>query len=217
MIDFRMPSLGADMAAGTLVEWLVKPGDHVRRGDVVAVVETQKGAIEIEIFNTGTMSELVVPVGNSVPVGTVLARLEGAEAMPAQAVTPPREAAPAPTPTPAGVSVPTPLAAGSRQRVSPAARRLAAERGIKEGDLVKLFNDRGGVVVVARLTERVPRFVIHSYCSSGLYAPYDHGNPDSIDRGGCVNILTPKRPQSAKVAGFAPNSCLVDVVKWEGE
>jgi pyruvate dehydrogenase E2 component (dihydrolipoamide acetyltransferase) len=43
-----MPSLGADMEAGTLVEWLKKPGDAVKRGDVVAVVETQKGAIEIE-------------------------------------------------------------------------------------------------------------------------------------------------------------------------
>ena len=52
MAEFRMPSLGADMEAGTLVEWLVKPGDRVKRGDIVAVVETQKGAIEIEIFET---------------------------------------------------------------------------------------------------------------------------------------------------------------------
>jgi predicted deacylase len=50
---FTMPSLGADMEAGTLVEWLVKPGDTVKRGDMVAVVETQKGAIEIEIFEEG--------------------------------------------------------------------------------------------------------------------------------------------------------------------
>ena len=50
---FRMPSLGSDMEAGTLVEWLVKPGDAVKRGDVVAVVETQKGAIEIECFEAG--------------------------------------------------------------------------------------------------------------------------------------------------------------------
>ena len=68
MTDFRMPSLGADMEAGTLVEWLVKPGDRVKRGDVVAVVETQKGAIEIEIFNSGVVSELVVPVGHGSPL-----------------------------------------------------------------------------------------------------------------------------------------------------
>src|SRR6185437_4924469 len=78
MSDFRMPSLGADMEVGMLVEWLVKPGDTVKRGDVVAVVETQKGAIEIEIFNDGVVSELVVPIGDRVPVGTVLARLNGA-------------------------------------------------------------------------------------------------------------------------------------------
>lgn len=64
MIDFRMPSLGADMEAGTLVEWLVKPGDKVKRGDVVAVVETQKGAIEIETFNAGVMHELVASLGD---------------------------------------------------------------------------------------------------------------------------------------------------------
>jgi len=52
---FVMPSLGADMEAGKLVEWLVKPGDSVHRGDVVAVVETQKGAIEIEIFQDGVV------------------------------------------------------------------------------------------------------------------------------------------------------------------
>ena len=43
-----MPSLGADMESGTLVQWLIKPGDRVNRGDVVAVVETQKGAIDVD-------------------------------------------------------------------------------------------------------------------------------------------------------------------------
>lgn len=75
-----MPSLGADMEAGTLVEWLVKPGDVVGRGDVVAVVETQKGAIEIESFQSGTVSELIARVGQTLPVGEVLARFEGEEA-----------------------------------------------------------------------------------------------------------------------------------------
>ena len=49
--DFRMPSLGADMEAGTLVEWLVKVGDPVHRGDVVAVVETPKSTVEVECFD----------------------------------------------------------------------------------------------------------------------------------------------------------------------
>ena len=70
-----MPSLGADMEAGTLVEWLVKPGDRVKRGDVVAVVETQKGAIEIEIFEAGQIERILVDLDTKVPVGTPLARI----------------------------------------------------------------------------------------------------------------------------------------------
>ena len=112
MVEFRMPSLGADMEAGTLVEWLVKPGDRVKRGDIVAVVETQKGAIEIEIFQAGQIEEILVDLDSKVPVGTPLAliRTEG-EAKPApQRLAPPpsrrvRSAAAAPlAPAPAGPS-----------------------------------------------------------------------------------------------------------------
>src|SRR5690606_2115113 len=60
MGTFNMPSLGADMEAGTLVEWLKHPGDTVQRGDIVAVVETEKGAIEVEIFEDGSIEELLV-------------------------------------------------------------------------------------------------------------------------------------------------------------
>ena len=128
MIEFRMPSLGADMEAGTLVEWLVQPGDTVKRGDVVAVVETQKGAIEIEIFNDGTVSELAVPVGERVPVGTVLARLNGAGAAAPAPATPARasisrvrlpQAAREPPPVPQQPQVPA--------RISPVRRAAAAD------------------------------------------------------------------------------------------
>lgn len=70
---FRMPSLGADMEAGKLVEWLVRPGDAVKRGDVVAVVETQKGAIEIEIFEDGTVARLIADLDQDLPVGAEMA------------------------------------------------------------------------------------------------------------------------------------------------
>jgi pyruvate dehydrogenase E2 component (dihydrolipoamide acetyltransferase) len=126
MIEFRMPSLGADMEAGTLVEWLVKPGDTVKRGDVVAVVETQKGAIEIEVFNTGVVSELVVPIGERVPVGTILARLDG-EGVVAPEIAPPKPAPAVPAPTPSSIVLPSPL---GRLQISPVARRRAAERGL---------------------------------------------------------------------------------------
>ena len=77
MGSFTMPSLGADMEAGTLVEWLVKPGDEVHRGDVIAVVETQKGAIEIECFEDGKVLELQADLGATLPVGAPLALILG--------------------------------------------------------------------------------------------------------------------------------------------
>jgi pyruvate dehydrogenase E2 component (dihydrolipoyllysine-residue acetyltransferase) len=135
-----MPSLGADMEAGTLVEWLVKPGDHVKRGDIVAVVETQKGAIEIETFETGEVEEILVDLNSKVPIGTPLARIR-TEAEPQPAAAPPPAAPTAPPPaaappsappvTPPPAPPPVPPAAAAmptstgRARASPAARRLA--------------------------------------------------------------------------------------------
>jgi pyruvate dehydrogenase E2 component (dihydrolipoamide acetyltransferase) len=137
MSDFLMPSLGADMDAGTLVEWLVKPGDTVHHGDIVAVVETDKGAIEIEIFEDGTVQSLDVPVGTKVPVGTVLAKIDGAgkartpkekpaEAKPeAEAPPPPPKAPKKPAAKPAAPPSPT-----GHVRASPAARKHAQELGV---------------------------------------------------------------------------------------
>jgi trimethylamine-N-oxide reductase (cytochrome c) len=91
----------------------------------------------------------------------------------------------------------------------------AAERGIGERDLVRIYNDRGAVVCAAHLTERLPRGVVHAYESSAVYAPM--GEPGySTDRGGCINQLTPKRSIAKKVTGTAANSCLVQVVPWDG-
>ncbi|MGA7975159.1 MAG: dihydrolipoamide acetyltransferase family protein [Pseudolabrys sp.] len=147
MVDFRMPSLGADMEAGTLTEWLVKPGGHVKRGDIVAVVETQKGAIEIETFETGEVEKFLVDVGTKVPVGTPMARIRieaEAKAGPAPVappaapkveqptatppVAPPVQPAPAPPPL-RPTEGPRPAAEG-HVRASPAARNLAEARGI---------------------------------------------------------------------------------------
>jgi len=128
MLEFRMPSLGADMEYGTLVEWNVKPGQKVKRGDVVAVVETQKGAVEVEIWDDGVVDQLVVETGTKVPVGDVLALLRGeneAPLAPYVAAPPPPAAAPA-----VPVAAPAPVQAGRREKVSPAARRRAAELGV---------------------------------------------------------------------------------------
>ncbi|MEU5893736.1 2-oxo acid dehydrogenase subunit E2 [Streptomyces sp. NPDC047461] len=92
MAEFTMPSLGADMDEGLLLEWLVGPGDPVRKGDVVAVVETDKAAIEVECFDSGTVGRLLVEPGTRVPVGTPLAEIEATPAA--------TERAPAPEPAP---------------------------------------------------------------------------------------------------------------------
>ena len=136
MGEFRMPSLGADMEAGTLVGWMVKQGDRVRRGDIIATVETQKGLFEVENYEEGVVQELLVQPGTEVPVGTVLATLtsEGiappaipAVAQPVAATEPAVKPAPAPPP-------PQPaLSPQKRLPVSPSARKLAAELGVELG------------------------------------------------------------------------------------
>jgi pyruvate dehydrogenase E2 component (dihydrolipoamide acetyltransferase) len=75
MAEFRMPSLGADMDNGRVVEWRIKPGDIVHRGDIVVEVETDKGTFEVESPIDGAVSAIAVQQGTKVPVGTVLATL----------------------------------------------------------------------------------------------------------------------------------------------
>ncbi|RLB34529.1 MAG: pyrogallol hydroxytransferase large subunit [Deltaproteobacteria bacterium] len=92
----------------------------------------------------------------------------------------------------------------------------AEARGIKENDLVKVFNDRGAVICAAQVTERVPPGTVHSYESSAVYDPV--GEPGySPDRGGCINLLTPSRMMIKKSHSMAANSCLVQIELWDGE
>jgi pyruvate dehydrogenase E2 component (dihydrolipoamide acetyltransferase) len=132
MSEFRMPSLGADMESGTLVDWRVKPGDAVRRGEVVALVETEKGVIEVEIFENGVIDALIVQPGQKVPVGATLALVRGdgvaAEVRPSPA--PPLEAkAAADEKRPPTITPPTEFP--GRARVSPLARKRAQELGVE--------------------------------------------------------------------------------------
>ena len=135
-----MPTLGADMSAGTLVAWHKKPGDHVTRGEIVAEVETEKAAIDVEVFTTGVVEKILVQPGEKVPVGTVLAiiREEGRPAtVPIAAHTtgelPAGQPQPSPPPKPSAAPAAadqTATPAPSRLRISPSARRLATERGV---------------------------------------------------------------------------------------
>jgi len=120
-----MPSLGADMDAGRVSKWLVKPGDAVRRGDIVAVVETEKSTIEVEIFDTGVIEALLVPEGDEVPVGTVLARVAST-----QASTLPGAATTAPAPQPA--VAPGEQRAPARRQAPPARPVRVAGRPTRE-------------------------------------------------------------------------------------
>jgi pyruvate dehydrogenase E2 component (dihydrolipoamide acetyltransferase) len=143
MIEFKLPSLGADMDEGTLLEWRVKPGDAVKKGQVIAVVDTAKAAVDIECWQDGTISELLAEVGQKMPVGTVMATLSAtgekagatsektaaakvgaggtalAGAPPAVPAAPPQTALPA-----------APAAPALRRMISPAARKHAAEKGV---------------------------------------------------------------------------------------
>ncbi len=147
---FTMPSLGADMDAGTVTRWLVAPGDAVHRGDVVAVVDTEKSEIEVEVFEDGVVEELVVPEGVEVPVGTVLATIaagrrdeSGGGGTPAPetaavpAPPPPTSAPPPPGPGVPGVTAGAAIGAGEgADRVhSPVVRRLAADLGVDLGSV----------------------------------------------------------------------------------
>lgn len=170
--EYRLPSLGADMDEGRVIEWRVSPGDTVHRGDVMAVVETEKSDIDVEIWHDGVVEEFLVDLGRTIDVGTPIARLRAiatTSAPPTSAVStppaPPRATvsatphatfrstasaaharlAPRPTGAPAAVGRP-----GDRIPASPLARRLAAERGI---DLATITGSGpAGAVVQADIT-----------------------------------------------------------------
>ncbi len=170
-----MPSLGADMEDGTLTDWMVAVGDSVSRGDIVAVVETQKGAIEIECFEAGPVTDLIAREGDVVPVGAPLAVIGEADASDpnrTEIQAPPADPTPEPVtsrpqdppvpsvpeahePTPIGTADASMSDAAPQQirqsaeepKASPAARMRARDLGI---DLTGISGTGpGGVIVIA--------------------------------------------------------------------
>lgn len=152
-----MPSLGADMEAGTLVEWFKKPGDHVRRGDIIALVETQKGAIEIEVFNEGVIGEQRVQPGCKVPVGSVLATIFDTEEK--QTPRPAKETTEKVKQRPAerlGSAREATAATALSIRITPAARQRAAALGISPESLSAGADGVIGIAQVPPGPEREP-------------------------------------------------------------
>ncbi|UIJ44968.1 pyruvate dehydrogenase complex dihydrolipoamide acetyltransferase [Sphingomonas cannabina] len=149
-IELKMPALSPTMEEGTLAKWLVKEGDTVKSGDIMAEIETDKATMEFEAVDEGTIAKIVVPEGtDGVKVGAVIAILaeEGEDASAAASASPAPAAAPAkeeakapepkaeeaPKPAPAATEskpAPAPAASGDRVKASPLARRIAADKGI---------------------------------------------------------------------------------------
>ena len=135
-VNIEMPKLSDTMTEGTLVKWHKQVGDSVEIGDVLAEIETDKATMEMEAFDDGVLTEILVQVGEKAPIGATLAILNGdsgrapdeahlaVNAEPAD--TPVQQTAPAPAPA---VAV-APLASGERVLASPLARKVAAELGV---------------------------------------------------------------------------------------
>lgn len=132
-----MPKLSDTMTEGTLVSWKVKVGDEVEIGDVIADIETDKATMEMEAFDEGIVSEILIEEGAKAPIGATLAILkeEGEEdSAPSQAAAPAKAASATPS-TPAQTTaqsspVPTQAVDGSRIKASPLAKKIAASKGV---------------------------------------------------------------------------------------
>ena len=171
-IELKMPALSPTMEEGTLAKWLVKEGDKVNSGDILAEIETDKATMEFEAVDEGTVAKILVPEGaEGVKVGQPIALLAGegedvgkAAAAPKADTPPPAAPAPAPAPTADETpkSAPAPAAAGpqaaskaagDRIKASPLARRIAEEKGI---DLSSVQGTGPGGRIVKADIEQAP-------------------------------------------------------------
>jgi pyruvate dehydrogenase E2 component (dihydrolipoamide acetyltransferase) len=137
MIEFNLPSLGADMDEGTLLEWKIQPGDTVKPGQVIAVVDTAKAAIDVECWHEGTVLQLLVDIGTKIPVGTPIALLLEPGEDPQSA----RRSS-----TEAPLLIEAPNLSDHRPRISPAARRRAVDLGLNV-DQLKGHGPQGAITL----------------------------------------------------------------------
>lgn len=149
MIDVTMPSLGADMQAGKIVEWFIEPGKSVKKGDVIADVETEKGVIEIESWHAGVISEICADIGDLVNVGGLLARIDTAnENVPGilsdetairdervKAVMAPLVAGNEKSDDMLSIRHDASLSVSERVKISPLAKKIAGEYGVNVSDI----------------------------------------------------------------------------------
>ena len=203
----KMPALSPTMEEGTLAKWLVKVGDTVSSGDIMAEIETDKATMEFEAVDEGVITSIDVPAGTEgVKVGTVIATLAGEdeEAKPAaRAPAPKAEAKPAAAPTPVTAAAPAaPAAKGERIVASPLARRIAADKGV---DLAALKGSGpNGRIVRADVEDARPAPVV---ASAPAVAPAakpaavsvpDFGIPFEAEKLGNIRKVIARRLTEAK-------------------
>lgn len=196
---FALPSLGADMDYGSVLEWRVEVGDTVSRGDVIAVVATEKADIDVEIWQNGTVAELLVEIGKEVPVGTPMVRL-GSEAGATANIDPEPEPEPQIVAAPAATAGRAPdVRAPVEGAASPRARVLANERGIDLSTVTGtgpggavLERDLGEVVVRATPAmdrgERMRHAIAERMAKANQEIPHYHLDLD-IDLGPALEWL----------------------------
>jgi pyruvate dehydrogenase E2 component (dihydrolipoamide acetyltransferase) len=198
MSEFRMPSLGADMQFGTIVAWHIKPGDTVKRGDVVALVETEKGVVEVEIFENGVIQSLVIQPGQKVPVGATLAILSGhGQEVESQAATSPA-AVPALPATPVQEekspiqAAPPRAAEPARVHISPLAKKRAQELGVDWSGIAGTGVD--GAITVTDV-ERVAHAV---KLSAARMAPAPPVTPKGLDLAAMRRVIAAAMARSKR-------------------
>ena len=159
MIEITMPRLSDTMEEGTIATWHKHPGDHVRAGDILVEIETDKAVMEYEAYDNGVLSEILVSEGQTVPIGAPIALLDATGAA-HQASAPAAVAAATPAAAPAAAPVPRPAApapslepsvAADRLVASPLVRRLAREHQLDLRDV--RGTGPGGRIVRHDLTE----------------------------------------------------------------
>ena len=204
MFEFKMPSMGADMENGVLVQWNFAVGDRVEDGDIICEIETAKGNIDVEIWEGGVIAELLVEPGAKIPVGDVMARIDtgGAPAVEpaaAEPPAPPAKSEPEPEPAPpqpsrseqptVALSAARPVPAADGHSASPAARRRAAELGI---DIDTVIGSGPGGVVKLEDVEHAAEQPHHRRVTpvARKMAVAAGINPDGIEASGAHDTVT---------------------------
>lgn len=205
-IQIEMPKLSDTMTEGTLIKWHKKVGDSVEIGDILAEVETDKATMEMEAFDEGTISQILVQEGDKAAIGSVLAVLDGDESAAAPAASAPSSATsasagPAVEPESApGKTAAAPATArsddGSRIKASPLARKVASDLGV---DLSSLSGSGpGGRIVRADVVAKgsaAPAKSTEASAAAGLVAALKARNT-----GAAAAAPAPSAPPAAAAA-----------------